>query len=137
MAWETFYGGEFPQRGRDHKEILVSITPAHIIRFNRNTHRALGETDAVMLKYDRLESLIGLEPVELDTEGSFRVKVFSKGRDFRINAASFCRNYGIRVERSERFLYPKVDPDGILRLDLKNTQHVSYRRPGPDNAEQR
>jgi len=129
MAWETFYGGEFPRNGSDKTTLSVSIGRGHIIRFNMATQHALGDPEAVMLKFDRLESLIGIEPVKIGTEGSFLIKkTAANGRDRRINAASFCRNFGISIERTERFAQPTIGADGILRLDLKHTNDVSKQR---------
>jgi len=137
MAWETFYGGEYQRNGSDKTTLSVSITPAHIIRFNIATHTALGDAEAVMLKYDHLESLIGLAPVPLGTKGSFRIKkTAANGRDRRVNAASFCRTYGIKIDRTERFDDPVVDDEGILRLDLKLTHDVSNPKKRPKRAKE-
>ncbi len=50
----------------------VSLSPRGVISINRAAHRALGQADAVVLLFDRVNSLIGLRPGSPDAKNAFR-----------------------------------------------------------------
>jgi hypothetical protein len=118
IQWESFRGGEFKP---NKSEISISINRFHVIRMNQAALHALGDPKALLLVYDRKLRIIGLLPGTPRNEDAFRIKHTGRST-WRINAASFCRNFGIVLDQTERFYEPFIDDQGILRLDLNRTR---------------
>lgn len=119
---EKFEGGPTPP---PQKRLHVTISSTGAIRFNRNFHANMGKPPAVYLYYDRAAGVIAIEPVH-----SFRMPsafpLLENQGGYRINAAPFCRHYGIRVDATERFIHPELAPDGRRWL-LKLSDTVTVR----------
>ncbi len=99
-----------------------------MLTFNKFTAKALGNPEAVLLLFEKKESLIGIKPSTMTEKDAFPLKPKSGAMNFIVHAAPFCRHHNIVIERTERFDHPEIDDEGILRLDLKNTHDVSNRR---------
>ena len=128
-VWEEFDGGPFERNGSNKTSLSVSINKAHTIRINLATHRLLGEPEAVKLRFARQENVIGVIPANLHTKGAFPIKKMkSCPSTMNIQAAAFCRSFGIKVDRTERFDNPVMDDQGTLRLDLTRTRPASLLR---------
>lgn len=123
--WEIYEEGETkPFSDRVH----VSINRKGVMFVNGNAYQKLGKPEAVVLLFDRKEKIIGLNPAPTSVKGAFRLKDHSKGRHRIINAAPFCRKFGIRIDATSAFVQPRLDSDGILLLDLKSIVPARARR---------
>ena len=104
---EKYEGGPTPP---PQKRLHITICSTGAIRFNRNFHARMGKPPAVYLYYDRVAGVIAIEPVHsFRMPSAFPVMEHSGG--FRINAAPFCKHYGIRVDATERFTHPEPSND--------------------------
>ena len=123
--WEIYEEGETkPFSDRVH----VSINRKGVMFVNGTAFELLGRPEAVVLLFDRKEKVIGLNPAPASVKGTFRLKDHSKGRHRIINAAPFCRKFGIRIDGTSAFVQPWLDDHGILLLDLKSTVPARARR---------
>ena len=114
--WEKFHGGPtIASRERLH----VTIGKKGVIYMNRNTHRLLGDPSAAYLYFNRVKNKIGIQPASPRMPESFPLRRANDG--FKINAAPFCRNFGISIDNTERFIRPDIEANGVLQLDLNYT----------------
>lgn len=125
LHWEVFRGG--PTRP-ENQALSVTINYKNVLTFNKFTAKALGNPEAVLLMFEKRESLIGIVPSNMREKDAFPLKPKSGAMNYIVHAAPFCRHHNIMIERTERFDHPEIDDEGILRLDLKNTHDVSNRR---------
>jgi hypothetical protein len=121
---EKFRGGpnkpaQYPMR--------VSISRASVITFNKNAYAQMGKPAAVYLYFSRVRDMIAMEPVHsLNMPEAFPVMTKNTS-GFRINAASFCTHFGIRISQTLRFIDPEIN-NGKLELKLGDTVSVAYSR---------
>lgn len=122
--WEVFRGGEtMPSSSR----LSASINVKNVLTLNRYTQNMLGNPEAVLLMFDKRESVIALSPTHAADPDGFRVKL--KGEmNYVVHLAPFCRHHGILINATERFAKPGLTSEGFLTLDLKRTINVSNRR---------
>ncbi len=123
--WEEYQAG--PTQPLDHR-IHVTLNPRNVILLNGNLHAQLGSPEAVVLLFDKLNSIIGIRPDMAARSNAFPVKQKGRGRHRLIRATPFCQHYGIKVDRTTAFPTAEIDPDGVLRLDLKTTTEISRRK---------
>lgn len=121
---EKFRGG--PNKPAQCR-MRVTLGKANVLSFNRNAYHELGKPLAAYLYFSRKRDLIAVEPVHsLNLPEAF--PVLTKGQSgYRINAAPFCRHFGIQLDRSLRFIDPEIR-DGKLELKLANTVSVAQVR---------
>lgn len=121
--WEIFDAGQtVPSDERMH----VTLNYKNVIFLNANMHERLGHPEAVVLMFDKVNSVIGINPAPATLPNAFRVKPQTRGRHRIIHASPFCRHYGIKVDNTMAFLKPEIDEEGVLRLDLKSTTQVKH-----------
>ena len=125
LHWEKFKGG--PTRP-ENTDFAITINAKNILTFNKYARKILGDPEAVFLLFEKSESMIGLVPASLKDKDAFPMKPKGGGLNFTVHAAPFCRNFGIVIDKTERFDHPEMDDQGILRLDLKHTHDVSNRK---------
>lgn len=106
----------------------VTLSPRNVILLNGNVFERLGSPEAVVMLFDKVNSVIGINPVPPSRTNAFRLATKTRGRNRLIRVTPFCKHYGITVDRTTAFLNPEVDGDGVLRLDLKETIVVDRRR---------
>ncbi len=116
--WEEFKPGPTPKL---EERLHATLSRKGLIFLNGNIHELMGGPDAVVLLFDKINSVIGLNPVSPNVSNAFRLKPKPPGRHRIIHASPFCRHYGIAVDNTTVFLNPQIDEDGVLRLDLKAT----------------
>ncbi len=119
--WEKFKAGPTKPIG---ERLHVTINHRGIILLNRNAHKLLGSPRAVVLFFNKANSMIGLSPAHHQLAEAFPV-IPQQGGGCRIQASPFCRHFGIKPARTEAFVAPDIDPEGVLRLDLSTTVSVS------------
>jgi len=119
--FERFHGGPNEAASR---RVHVTISPAHLILLNRNIYFHLGKPAAVYLNYSRTSDIIALEPSSPRLPESF--PVLEHGHGWRINAAPFCRHFGIKIDTQLKFIRPEL-VDNALHLKLRETISVGGR----------
>ena len=123
--WEEFkLGPTVPADERLH----VTLDRKGMILLNGNIHDRLGNPEAVVLLFDKVNSIIGINPASPNVPNAFKLKFRSRGRHRMIFAIPFCRHYGISVDHTTVFVDPQIDEDGVLRLDLKATTRARRRK---------
>lgn len=123
--WEVFDGGPtLPAEERMH----ASLNYKNVIHINSNLHERMGHPEAAVLMFDKVNSVIGINPAPATLPNAFQLKRRTRGKHRLIHAAPFCRRYGIKIDNTTVFIQPEIDDDGVLRLDLKATMPVK-RRP--------
>ena len=122
--WEEFDAG--PTQPRSER-IHVTLNQKNLILLNGNIHEKLGSPDAVILLFDKVNSIIGLNPASPNMSNAFPVKQKDSGRHRLIRVTPFCKRHGIMVDSTTAFVNPEIDDDGVLRLDLKATTPATRR----------
>ncbi len=123
---EKFCGG--PNKPAQLR-MRVTLNKSNVLSFNKRTYDELGRPPAVCLYFSRARDLIAVEPVSsINLPAAF--PVLDKGfSGYRVNAAPFCRHFGIRLDTSTRFIEPGINR-GKLELKLAETVSVAQvRRP--------
>ncbi|MBK9214018.1 MAG: hypothetical protein IPM59_00215 [Chloracidobacterium sp.] len=120
--WEEFEGGPGQKAGAG---LHVSLNRKGQIFVNKNVLDAIGGPEAVVLLFDKVNSRIGIRPVRAAAPNAFPLKPRNAAASRMIQASTFCRNYGIRVEGTVAFQGIKIDNQGLLMLDLRRTSRVS------------
>lgn len=122
--WEVFEDGPItPPEERLH----ASLNRRNDLLLNRNILERLGSPEAVLLMFDRLNEIIGVNPAPPTLPNAFPLKSVTRGRHRIIHATPFCKRFGIRVDATTTFLTPEIDQDGVLRLDLRAIATVPKR----------
>ena len=121
--FEKFQGGPTkPPETRVH----VSMDRRGVITLNATCYKLLGKPAAANLYFSRADDMIAIEPmdsVRLPTVFPFR----PNGTARYLNAAPFCRHYGIKFDTTVRFTSPDFR-DGALQLKLAETVTIERRR---------
>ena len=120
--WEEFQFGPTPP---NEERLHVTLNPKHVILLNGNMYEKLGSPEAVVLLFDKLNSVIGVNPVPKTKSNAFPLTSKTKGRQKMIRAAPFCRHHNIKVEKTTAFINADVDEDGVLWLDLKKPKVIT------------
>ncbi len=121
--FEKFLGGPTqPPEGRVH----VTIDKRNVIQMNRRCYRELGKPQAVYLHFSRADDTIAVEPVHsLNSSAAFPLRAYDT--NYTINAAPFCRHFGIALDSTQRFVTPEFR-DGVLQLKLSETVTITRKR---------
>lgn len=127
---ERFRGG--PTKPAQDR-IRVTINKANVISFNKNTHRHLGRPPAVRLYFSRTRDLIVIEPVHSPNMPESFPVLEKSSSGWRINAAPFCRHFGIRLDTTLQFIDPEIRDQG-LHLKLSETVSVAQVRRKPKKS---
>ncbi len=128
--WEEFQAGPtLPLSERMH----VTLNRKNVILLNGNIHAKLGHPTAVVLLFDKVNSIIGVNPAPETLPNAFPVKIKDRGRHRLIRATPFCQHYGIKMDTTTAFLTPEIEDEGVLRLDLKAT--TPLRRSGRKDSQ--
>jgi len=120
--FERFLGGAGEPAS---KRVHITISPQNLILLNRNAFELFGKPEAVRLSYSRQRDTIAIEPTSPRLNDAF--PVIANNHNWRINAAPFCRHFGIKIDTQMKFLAPEIKRDAIL-LKLTETISVGGRR---------
>lgn len=120
--FERFRGG--PNEAAS-KRVHVTISPAKLILLNRNAYHLLGKPAAVHLNFSRNRDIIAIEPASPRLPDSF--PVIANVCNWRINAAPFCRHFGISIDTELRFIRPEIEGNALY-LKLGETVSVGGRK---------
>ncbi len=119
----TKFNGKPNHSFRD--KMRVTINHKSSLMLNRVAFEAIGRPAAVELLFDQTYGIIGVKPIRPDAHNAFPVKPVLKGTYRRINAASFCLHFDLRIEKTMMFLDAAIEPDGVLELNLAKTMTVT------------
>lgn len=122
--FERFTGGPFV---RTSDQMYASLSSKGTLVLNRRLYEAFGVPEAVVLSFDRKNSIIALDTAHRSLKEAF--PVIRKDGYWYIRTSPFCKHFGIRIDKTVQFQYPKIDDTGRLRLDLTQTISVAHRRP--------
>jgi hypothetical protein len=122
--WEEYDLGPSDARSRMH----VTLSNRGEILVGAKTFDRMGRPDAAVLLFDRENRMIGLRPTHPRVANAYLFGPKKNGRHSVIRASSFCRDHGIKVDRTTIFKRPVIEK-GILILDLNETCVVSRRDP--------
>lgn len=120
--FERFCGGPNEAIGN---RLHVTISPQKLILLNRNMYNQLGQPEAVYLNYSRTRDIIAVEPASPRLPATF--PVIKNIMNYRINAAPFCRHFGIDIDTQMKFVSPQII-DNILYLKLNEVVSVGGRK---------
>jgi hypothetical protein len=123
--WEKYRGGP---AAVSKNSIRVTINHKGMIYMNAKTYTALGRPEAVALYYNREEDAIAVEPANPRSIENFPVVERLNGR--AINSGSFCRQFGIKIPLTQRFIRPDITNDGHLILALRETVTIGGYKKG-------
>lgn len=121
--WEEF------QLAPDTKNVTaarISLTQKGLISLNWVAMECFKDVNAVVLLFDRINSLIGLRPSEASVKNAFQLIKSGKSNSCFIRAKKFCNYYGIRNDATVVFQDVERDETGMVVLNLKST--VQYLR---------
>ena len=118
--WEEFSVGP----GGLADELHVTLSRKGEILIGAKAFVKLGEPEAAVLLFDKVNSLIGLRPSNENAENAHPLKAKAKARYRVVRAYRFCRKYGIKVDKTVAFNEPEIDEEGVLVLNVKATRSV-------------
>lgn len=104
------------------KRLHVTISPQKLILINRNLYIAMGRPEAAHLGYSRERDCIAVEPASPRLPDAF--PLVANPRNWRINAAPFCRHFGIEIDTTLKFVRPEII-GRMLLLKLGETVSVA------------
>jgi hypothetical protein len=114
--FEKFLAGPTPNLS---VRLNVTINKHSVILINRRVFELMGKPEAVCLYYSRTRDIIAMVPTSPRFREAFPVLAATK-TGWRINAATFCRHFGIRVDSTIRFVDPEIQGVKLL-LKLSHT----------------
>ncbi len=118
--WKRFEA--LPQE-RLFSRIHVTVNHKGQIHLGRNAYEVFGRPRAVTLYFEPDLCKIALEPVDVRTRGSLKLVAKSFGA-YYISAMAFCRRNKIVIAGTHAFREPEVNHNGIMVLDLNDTERV-------------
>ena len=119
--WEEFPVGPGDTADRLH----VTLDRKGTLLLGRPVFERLGEPDAVVLLFDRINSTIGVRPAHIHQPNAYPVLTKPNVTYRLIRANRFCRHYAIRIPNTIAFDKPTIEADKVLVLDLRATRNVS------------
>lgn len=122
-GYEKFRGGPF-KAGDDR--LHVTLNQKGMLLINAVVYRLMGRPAAVTLYYNRDEDKVAVEPADIRLAEAYPVK--QSATNFRVQAVSFCRHFGIRFAVTHKMLNPQVTEERRLILDLRNTTPIFTKR---------
>jgi hypothetical protein len=126
--WEEFTVPPSDPKTRLH----VTLNRKNELMIGARAFRLLNRPDAVVLKFDKLNSRIGLMPTHPKTKHAYPLKAKGTKYSHRIlSASAFCSHHGINTDRTIAFHEVSINEKGMLVLDLKTTMPIGKigRRP--------
>jgi len=121
-GFEKYKGGPTGDR---NARMYASIARSGRIMINDRLYQMLGKPAAVCLLYNRELNHIALQPANSADPDAFPFRA-NNGSQY-LAAVTFCTHYNIRVAATQRFLSPRLAPDGNLILNLSATASVARR----------
>lgn len=118
------------------KSPYVTVQKRGLLSFNKATHLAMGEPDAVELLFNRDQNIIAVRGAAEDVPHAYKVRHLggqkAEPTTYIVGATAFANHYGIKTETSVRRAVTVTD--GVVLIDLKDegtvvTGNRKSRRP--------
>ncbi len=109
------------------ERLHATINENGIIRLNATLYATIGKPEAVYLYFNRQKDHIVLAPARPRLPSAFPIK--RSHNNYVVRAAPFYKHFGIRIDRTHKFLRPEPESDGKLVLDLTNIVSIALTRP--------
>lgn len=121
--------------------MYVTMNPKGKIALSRTTWERFGAPEAVLIKYDALNSRLALCPVDANKPNAYPVRIYQGCGGRIIRAYRLLTEFGIQPRETIQFDQPRLDLEGQLILDLKTISisrraHSVSRRKQSDLAEE-
>jgi len=121
--------------------MYVTMNPKGKIALSRTTWERFGAPEAVLIKYDALNSRLALCPVDAKKPNAYPIRTYQYNGGRIIRAYRLLTEFGIQPRETIQFDEPRLDLEGQLILDLKTISisrraHSVSRRKQPDLAEE-
>ena len=101
--------------------LYVTMNKQGAIVISRVTHERLGSPAAYLIMLDAFNHRLGLKPADSGTRHAYPARDYGRRRGSKIiRAYRIITEFGIRPPDTIEFQSPKIDPEGILILDLRN-----------------
>lgn len=130
--WEEF---QLAPDTKNVTEARISLTPKGLISLNWVAMECFKDVKAVVLLFDRINSLIGLRPSEPSVRNAFPLIKSGKSKSCFVRAKKFCNFYGIRNSATVVFQDVEQDETGTVVLNLKSTLQYLRNSSGKTNTE--
>ena len=115
--WKVLPRGDVkPQHSRNH----VSLNKKGWFNIGQKTHQRMGSPAYYLIKLDEENNLIGLEPAVSEMKNAYPVSGFRDRGSKVIRAFRLSTEWGIRPPDTIEFIKPRIDPDGVLILNMRN-----------------
>jgi hypothetical protein len=115
--WTVLPRGDVrPQYSRNH----VSLNKKGWFSIGAKTHQRLGSPACYLIKLDEGNNLLALEPATRDTKNAYPARGVSDRGAKRVCAFRLITEWGIKPRETIEFVKPRIDPDGVLILNMKN-----------------
>ena len=111
--------------------IYATMNPLGHIFISKRTYELLGEPDAFHLLFDKINAAIGLKPTKKVMKNAYPALNRSGHGGRVIRSYSFIEEFGIRLNKTVRFINPEIDEDGILVLDLRKVRSAAKPKKKP------
>lgn len=122
--------------------MYVTMNPKGKIALSRTTWERFGAPEAVLIKYDALNSRLALCPVDPKKANAYPIRIYQTNGGRIIRAYRLLTEFGIQPKETIQFDQPRLNLDGQLILDLRSisisrrAHSVSRRKPTPSLADE-
>lgn len=111
------------------QSMYVTIKPDGELMLSRVTHEAMGAPAGYVLLFDRERMCIGLRPANPEkSRMAYPARPRGDHGGRRIRASRLLNEFGLRIPVTLRFPRAQKNKDGILILDLNDTEPVTKPR---------
>lgn len=119
MAFETFTK-KGSSGGKSNQPPQVSLRKSGTIGLNNSaTEKYLDGYDWAVMKYDKVNRLVGIEIHQNEVDGSYKIrKADREGHGSQINCKAFTREYGLIPDKTTRYEVEMDDKGEMLVIDL-------------------
>src|SRR5215471_14554170 len=103
----------------------VTMNRDGYIVLSRKTYERIGEPQAVILLFDKVNSRIGLKPTSPSIRNAYSVAKRGRYGGRLVRAYRLMQEFGIDLPETIQFTNPELDEEGILILDLRTAKVCS------------
>jgi hypothetical protein len=120
------FKNRFHTPANKHPRVTLNATRG-VFYLNEAAYKALGESKAVLLMYDKPNQVIGLKPVTDSTRHAYPIRRQKKAASYVISARRFCEIYALAARNGLTIFYPVLE-GGILILEQDKMEIAVTRR---------
>jgi hypothetical protein len=108
-----------------HSVAYISIQRSGQIAFNFRAYQMLDTAEAVELLYAPDETIVGFRKQPVQTPGVFEFRKHPNGRSYILQAASFCRFFGLDITESRRYVAQRYED--VIGIEITQPAAVTTR----------